>query len=69
MSIAASVAEGLDVAAIPCSAMAADRVGILKSRILAPSFTLLAIFQFPFRQAETVHFLAALVGAKCRGNP
>jgi hypothetical protein len=28
----------LDVAAIPCSAMAADRVGILKSRILAPSF-------------------------------
>src|SRR5262245_33046140 len=37
MSIAASVAEGLDVAAIPCSAMAADRVGILKSRILAPS--------------------------------
>jgi hypothetical protein len=37
MSIAASVAKGLDVAAIPCSAMAADRVGILKSRILAPS--------------------------------
>jgi hypothetical protein len=35
MSIAASVAKGLDVAAIPCSAMAAD-VGILKSRILAP---------------------------------